>query len=582
MRWLFVILTFAVCHFWGHEALAEKRIAFVVGNNLYPNLAFHAQLQRAVNDSRAVAQTLSELGFEVIKVENVKRSLFNELWQKLLNTISVGDFVLFYYSGHGVEIEGQKFIVPSDIPRISYGRQEQIKREAISVSELLLDLRNHKPAVSVLILDACRDHPLIPQELRSATTPHGLAKIDAPVGTFVMYSAWAGQTALDRLPEPSIDPDPTNSVFTRKLLPLMRKPGLQLRDLAAEVRNEVHALAATVSHEQTPAYYDGVLGRFCFSGCDVPQRTALFASASPQISIGTSEMCDDGLTEAPGPKPCIKPGGGQSFRDCPECPEMLVVPHGSFLMGATQSELDKLSQQYGQNLNREAPRHSVTISKSFAVGKFAVRRDEFEAFIRESGYQIDEGCWTWKYKQDTPSYKSPGFKQTNSHPVVCVNWEDAAAYVSWLSKKTGKAYRLLTEAEREYVARAGTTTSFWWGESISPQQANYDGNYAFGNGERGTYRQTTVPVDSFKPNPWGLYQVHGNVWEWVEDCWLEDYTEVPQDGSPVKTEKCNYRVLRGGAWSSGPEDLRATYRHWSDPAFRVPRFGFRVARSITP
>ena len=132
--------------------------------------------------------------------------------------------------------------------------------------------------------------------------------------------------------------------------------------------------------------------------------------------------------------------------------------------------------------------------------------------------------------QRLPARRIEGWGR-GKRPVINVNWDDAKAYVAWLSRKTGKTYRLLSEAEREYVTRAGTTTPFWWGSSISTSQANYDGNYTYGSGSKGEYRQKTMPVDSFQPNPWGLYQVHGNVWEWTEDCWNDSYNGAPTDGS---------------------------------------------------
>ena len=141
------------------------------------------------------------------------------------------------------------------------------------------------------------------------------------------------------------------------------------------------------------------------------------------------------------------------------------------------------------------------------------------------------------------SWRAPGFAQDDRHPVVCVNWNDAKAYAEWLSSKTGKTYRLLSEAEREYVTRAGTTTPFWWGTSITPQQANYNGNFLYaGGGSKGEYRQRTVPVDSFEPNPWGLYNVHGNVWEWTEDCWNASNSGNPGNGSARTTGDCRLRV----------------------------------------
>ena len=149
-----------------HAALAEKRVALVIGNDKYVNLASHAQLERAVNDARAVSRAFTDLGFEVTEAEDVSRSAFNAKWQQFLLKVADGDIVAFYFSGHGIEVEGLNFLIPSDIPNVEYGRQEQIKRELISVSELLLDLKKRRPGVSLLILDACREHPMIPDEFR--------------------------------------------------------------------------------------------------------------------------------------------------------------------------------------------------------------------------------------------------------------------------------------------------------------------------------------------------------------------------------------------------------------------------------
>ena len=170
-------------------------------------------------------------------------------------------------------------------------------------------------------------------------------------------------------------------------------------------------------------------------------------------------------------------------------------------------------------------------------------------------------------------------------PVINVRWEDAKAYVAWLSEKTGKPYRLLSEAEREYVTRAGTATPFWWGPAISSRQANYDGKFPYPAGtEKGAYRRETVPVNSFEPNPWGLYQVHGNVYEWVEDCWHETYEGAPADGSARTTPDCAQHVVRGGSWNFAPWHLRAASRgRLAAAAFAsggVVGIGFRVARTL--
>jgi len=178
--------------------------------------------------------------------------------------------------------------------------------------------------------------------------------------------------------------------------------------------------------------------------------------------------------------------------------------------------------------------------------------------------------------------RDPRLPQDDTHQVVRINWDDANAYVRWLDEKSGgKGYRLLSEAEWEYVARAGTTTPFWWGSSITPKQANYDGNFTYaGGGAKGEYRKRTVPVDSFEPNPWGLYQVHGNVWEWCEDCWNENYDGAPDDGLAWTTGDCVGRVLRGGSRDDFPWLLRSAYRISGSPGSRSNVLGFRLARTL--
>jgi uncharacterized caspase-like protein len=253
------------------HASAQRRVAFVVGTDKYSNLGRDRQLQRAANDARAVGKALKALGFEIFAGENLTRAGFNAQFQSFLDKLVPGDTAAFYYAGHGVEIEGLNFLLPSDIPDVKFGRQEQIKRESLSVAELLLDLRGRNPEITLVILDACRDNPLIPEELRSAATRGGLAPLkgEPPKGTFIMYSAGAGESALDRLP--GNDPDAVNSIFTRRLVPLLGTKGLALHEMARQVRSDVIELAATVPHEQRPAYYDGVVGKYCLAGCDTPR-----------------------------------------------------------------------------------------------------------------------------------------------------------------------------------------------------------------------------------------------------------------------------------------------------------------------
>jgi formylglycine-generating enzyme required for sulfatase activity len=162
-----------------------------------------------------------------------------------------------------------------------------------------------------------------------------------------------------------------------------------------------------------------------------------------------------------------------------------------------------------------------------------------------------------------------------------VSWEDATAYGAWLGQQAGHAYRLPSEAEWEYACRAGTTTPFWTGATIRTEQANYEGNFVYGPGGTGVYRERTTPVDCFPANPWQLYDMHGNVWEWCQDCWNEGYAGAPADGSAWLQGDCSLRVARAGSWADRPTVLRAANRGRVEPGNRHYFLGFRVARALT-
>jgi formylglycine-generating enzyme required for sulfatase activity len=279
-------------------------------------------------------------------------------------------------------------------------------------------------------------------------------------------------------------------------------------------------------------------------------------------AVPSPGRCDGVETQVGSEKRCLNPK--DSFKDCPACPEMVVVPSGNFAMGSPANEPER---------NDGEAQVRVSIHAPFAVGKFAVTFDEWDACV------ADAGCSG--YKGALPKDEGWGREK---QPVINVNWRDAKAYTSWLSRKTGETYRLLSEAEREYVTRARTTTPFWWGSSITPKQANYDGSVDpyEGGGSKGENRKRTVPVDGFQPNPWGLYNVHGNVWEWTEDCWNDSNTGNPGDGRARTTGTCTERVARGGSWVTHPLSLRSAHRFAFNYGASMNTTGFRVARTLKP
>jgi formylglycine-generating enzyme required for sulfatase activity len=296
---------------------------------------------------------------------------------------------------------------------------------------------------------------------------------------------------------------------------------------------------------------------------------------------------------------------GAKFKDCAACPTMVVIPNGNFMMGwrdifdGTESPYSEEGSLHKLTYSEEGPPHKVTIAKAFAVGRTHITRGEFTAFVEATGYTANGGCNTrigeeWKLNSRY-SWLSPGFVQNDSHPVVCVSWEDAKAYTKWLSERTGKTYRLMSEAEEEYIARGNATlntkqTHYFFGnrkEKLCVYANVADKTYGTKfNSEvkkvapcRDDY-VFTAPVAHFRPNAFGLYDIHGNVNTWTEDCWDGGSSLVPVDGSAWSEEGCKRRVFRGGSWSSIPLYLHITSRFARMPNYRGDYIGFRVARTL--
>ena len=407
----------------------------------------------------------------------------------------------------------------------------------------------------------------------------------------MVFAAEPGATALDRLPN---DPPNANGLFTRHLLSALDTPGRPLTAVMTEVRDRVAASARAAGREQRPHLDDRMegSGEFMLARGVIPppapqpapqpalpapapaalelafwqsiqgsQRAEEFEAYLRQFPQGTfSDLARARIAALRAPAPPatqpqpavgVWPQGsgypvpvGQAFRDCPECPEMLVIPSGTFMMGSPASEADRRSD--------EGPQRQVTVRAPLAVGRFEVTFAEWDACVAAGGCSHRPGDGGWA---------------RGNRPVIDVSWNDAQQYVVWLSRRTGQRYRLLTEAEWEYAARAGTTTPWHTGGSIGPSQA------VFGSSR-------TERVGSRPENRFGLHDMHGNVWEWVEDCYRDSYAGAPSDASQaVTTGDCATRVLRGGSWSNTPQGLRSADRSRGQPGNRGNFYGFRVART---
>jgi sulfatase modifying factor 1 len=285
-------------------------------------------------------------------------------------------------------------------------------------------------------------------------------------------------------------------------------------------------------------------------------------------------------TQAPAVSPAALPAAGAVIRDCPTCPSMTVLPAGRFKQGSAHAE----------NASYEKPLHWVVIGRPLAMSTNAVTVDEFHQFIAATGRDM-RGCDTydgeWKH-QPMNSWENPGFTQTGAHPVTCASWNDAQAYAQWLSAATGRRYRLPSASEWEYAARAGRETAQPWNPDGSDACANanvadasaahrYPGWTVFACDDGYVY---TAPVGSFKGNSFGLNDMLGNVFQWTQDCWHEDYTGAPVDGSARTDGNCAERELRGGSWFSTPAYVRADYRNHFATDYRTSSVGIRLVREV--
>ena len=272
---------------------------------------------------------------------------------------------------------------------------------------------------------------------------------------------------------------------------------------------------------------------------------------------------------------------GERWRDCDECPEMITIPAGTFTMGSPVHEEGRY--------DREGPAHPVMIARPFAIGVYEVTRDEYSRFVLATNHSSsDQSCLVneghhWEERAGR-GWQDPNFHQSMRHPAVCISWDDATAYVSWLSGRTGVDYRLPSAAEWEYAARAGTSTPWYWGDNIEEQCRNANGadgatDFPWRTRCDDGYERTAL-VGLFQANAFGLYDMLGNAWEWVQDCFNWSYDGAPVTGSAWEYGDCSARVMRGASWANTPKYLRAAHRAGERATFRSDYTGFRVARTL--
>jgi formylglycine-generating enzyme required for sulfatase activity len=533
MRLLFWLCLSVVSAVLTTSALPQQRaarVALVIGNDSYPDAS--TPLSTTLKDARTLAEEFRRSEFDVDLKENVGKEDMQRAVDAFLGKIRSGTVALFYFSGYGIQVARQTYLIPVNAQMWT---EAEVRRDGVSVDALLAEMNRKGAKVKIIILDAARRNPF---ERRFRASAAGLAALDAPDGTLALYSAAPGKVINDGTG--------ANSLFVSELIKELRSPNLT----AEEVFNRARiGVSRASNNEQVPWVASSLLEEFYF-GSSRPVATAPAATpATPPAPTPAPAPAPPPArppqvsSTAPATDPAnLKPG--DIFRDCAGCGELVVVPAGSFDMGS--------ATEY------ENPVHRVSISKPFAIGRYEVTFGEWDQCVDEGG------C---KHRPDDREWGR------GDRPVINVSWLDARAFVTWLSQKTGKTYRLPTEAEWEYAARGGTNTAYWWGRDVGSRQANCR---ECNTGDV----QKTAPVGSYKPNGFGLYDTAGNAAEWIEDCWNDNYRGAPNNGSAWTSGQCRLRVLRGGAFDSQAKYLRSMARFRYDTDVRYIANGFRVVREL--
>ena len=615
------------------DAEAAKRVALLIGNEQYQ---FHSPLSNPKRDVELVASHLRKLGFTVVSKANLKRTDMIAAIDQFIDDADGAEVALFYYAGHGMQPldGGRNYLLPVDARRVPAGNKGDsvLRADAVpadGADGVLRRLERTKTRLRLLLLDACRNNQKGLDSTRGGD--RGLKSVmPEDQFTLVSFSTRESALALDDV-KGSI-----NSPYAAALAKWLPMAGHRaVRDIFEEVGEQVKR---DTDGDQEPAVYTTLPGNIMLSGSKRERTEAeneadawFYASqagsvsalkaflqeypkgqyapqarirlAAPQESPPPSPQKEPASPppispqKEPASPPPISPQIGQTIKDCADCPELVLLPKGSFVMGSPDNEKDRG--------NNEGPTRTVNISKAIAVGRYEVTRAEFGRFVADSQYKTEaergNGCEAlsvsaWKYDA-AKNWRDPGFKQGEDHPVVCVSWNDTQEYLKWLNKKApGKNFRLLSEAEWEYAARAGKGgTRFPWGDDL-----DYTKMCAFSNGADETVKGQvpgawswaiskcsdgyayTAPVTALNPNAFGLMHMHGNAWEWVQDVWHDNYTGAPTDGTAWEAVGDSARrVLRGGSWLGFPRSLRSALRYENAPDDRGNYTGFRIARTFS-
>lgn len=530
----------------------DKRLALVIGNSQYRS----RPLRNPVNDANLLADSLKAIDFQVTVKEDLSLAEIKEAIREFSKQLSAGGVGLFYFAGHGIQIDGRNFLIPTDFN----GGQTDVAAQAVDVDFVIKEITG-KSGLNILILDACRNAP----EGFTASTKKGLAEIkNAPADTYIAFSTAPGKTAMDGTGN--------NSPYTESLAGNLRLRPARLEDVFIRTRIQMDTLT---QGEQTPWESSSIRTIFYFSE-DLfgANQGSTFNPFNPEGlgKINNLAVIVPVLNEA-GKVVNRLQQTASYFVDDRVGLDMMQVRGGKFSMGTDWEEIktayenakkykEKISQE---SIAAEIPQHQVSVP-GFFMSKHEITQAQWQAVM----HSLPEGI--------PAEFRGPNM------PVVNVTWRQANEFCRAISGPVRK-YRLPTEAEWEYAAKAGTSTPFAFGKTISSDLVNFNGRFPFLSAES-DFRAKPVPVGSLgSVNPFGLADMHGNVWEWTADNWHDNYNEAPVDGSEWDADEPKneddedprlVRVIRGGSWFSIASDCRSTSRRRQPQTSRSDKIGFRV------
>ncbi|QIE26289.1 Hercynine oxygenase (plasmid) [Caballeronia sp. SBC1] len=595
-------------------AVHPRRLALVIGNANYGD---HS-LANAARDAAATSKMLTQLGFEVMTYSNLDRARMNEAVQEFNKRLAAGGVGLVYFAGHAIQVGKSTLLLPVDAQRSPVAPITQ----GIDLNSILAGMSaSRSDQLNLIVLDTCLNNPY---------DPANVSIVRPPSRTIVAYAAAPGAYAADGT---------RHGTYTAALLRAINQPGRNIEDVLHDVARSVSLATAgqqvpwmtegpaaaadrfqfapstlpashsynrrstmaaetvvqfqsrgilpkdsseeyeltfweSIKDSTYPSDYEAYLkaypnGRFATLAHARIDRLRAAASATkaqppaqadharavtpppPPVTPAPSpagKAAAASTPPTPAPTPAIKTvaTAAGEIKDCATCPALVSLPGGTFEMGSNSDD------------PAERPVHRVSIGRPFAIGKYEVTIEQWNACADATG------C---------PRIDMEG-NVSKSAPVRNLSWDDAQVYVKWLSKTTGKTYRLPTEAEWEYAARGGTTTTYWWGNEM---RKGYADCKDCGEPWR---KDSPVNVGSFLPNPFGLFDMNGSVWEWVGDCWHSSYKGAPADGRVWDEPGCPMRVIRGGSWPDGAAYMQSSTRFKYSASVRQSQNGMRVARDM--